>query len=390
MKVKQAPNDFIVCEESNARLVPEGSYSFYRLAKQGIGTIEAINILCRELNIPRESVSFGGLKDKYALTEQLISIRRGPKRDFSRNLFSVKYLGKTDDPVKPDSLVANRFKVILRDLTDTEAGKIGERLKEIESSGLPNYFDEQRFGSVRGGDEFIAKELIRRNYEGSLKIALTFTLDEGKSGAKKIRQILLENWGDWAKCFSLLPESSERRIINYLKGHPSNLRQAFELLDEKLVLLYLHAYQSYLWNKGLSRLLGNYIDDASFIKVPYILGDFLFYNKMPHDKLKLLRELNIPFITHKTVFTDKNTERIFLEILKEEGLELAEFRIRGMAKTYFRKGSRAAIVFPRDIYVKAFETDELNGGKLKLAMEFSLPRGSYATIIIKRISYDLR
>lgn len=388
MKVKQLPGDFIVKEIGSSALAGKGDYAIYQLTKHGIGAIEVINTISQKYTIQRTHISMGGMKDKYARTEQLISIYTGPKRDFEDKLFRLKYLGQSDQPIRPDSFTGNRFTICLRDLTKPEAENAQERLKEISQFGLPNYFDEQRFGSVRGGNEFPAKQLIKRDYEGALKTALTATSREDRSAVKKLREIILANWGDWEKCFSLLPRSSEPGIINYLKVQPTNFRQAFELIDAKLVLLYLHSYQSYLWNNGLSQLLINYADRNSIINVPYLLGEFKLYNKLPPDNLAYLKSLNIPFITHKTIFSNNELKEIFAQILREENIQLEYFRIRGMKKTYFRKGNRTAVILPQNLMVKEIASDELNKGKTKLTIEFELPRGSYATILIKRISYD--
>ncbi|MEK7448352.1 MAG: tRNA pseudouridine(13) synthase TruD, partial [Planctomycetota bacterium] len=271
--------------------------------------------------------------------------------------------------------------------------KIQHRLKDVEKYGLLNYFDEQRFGSVRGGHEFIAKQLIRRDFEGALKNALTATSKEDRRAVKEIRMIIRQHWGDWLKCMQLLPRSSERSIINYLKDHPTAFSRAFELLNQNLVLLYLHAYQSYLWNKALGSFMckqeSSYFNETThnqIIKIPYLLGEFIFYHTLSQEELSRLKKLSIPFITHKTIFSEKETEDIYNRLLQEEGIALTDFRIRGMKKTYFRKGERAVVIFPENLLIKNIGPDDLNRGKLKLTMEFALPRGSYATILIKRLS----
>lgn len=385
MKVKQRPEDFIVSEIGAFKPGRAGKYAVYQLAKSGIGTIEALNAITRAWDIKRQAISAGGLKDRHAKTEQLISIYQGPKLDLKQNLFELKYLGQADQPISPASFTANRFTICLRDLSKPEVVKVKERLDEVARYGLANYFDEQRFGSVRGGGEFIAKQLIRRDYEGALKTALTATSAEDPKEVRDIRQTILTHWGNWPECFKHLPRSSERSIINYLRDHPANFRQAFELLDPNLAILYLHAYQSYIWNKALARLLTNHINKEHLIRLPYMLGEFVFHQSLPDDALK---NLEIPFVHHKAVWPNDEIAGIFAELLKPEGVEQSEFCIRGMVKTYFRKGNRRAIIFPQGLSVKPAEPDELNRDKQKLAMEFALPRGAYATIVIKRVSYD--
>ncbi|MEW6026510.1 MAG: tRNA pseudouridine(13) synthase TruD [Planctomycetota bacterium] len=394
MKVKQAPSDFIVREVSDFAPTKEGMHSVYRLNKTSVGTLEAINLILQLWNIRRPLLSTGALKDRHAQTEQLISIYRGPNRDLQHHSINLKYLGQSETPIRPDSLSANQFTITLRDLSRADTEKIAERIGEINQYGVSNYFDEQRFGSVRGGNEFPAKLLIKRDYEGALKIALTATSKQDRSIVKQTRMSIAENWGNWKKCFDALGRSPERSIINYLVMHPFNFRQAFELMNPNLVLLYLHSYQSYIWNKGLSilllkRLNGENKKSKNIIRSPYLLGDFVFYQSLNEDVLKELKELSIPFMTHKTFFPNPELAGIFSGILQEEGIAQNDFRTHGMEKTYFRRGERKATIFPEGLAMKKAEKDELaKSKKLKVTLEFQLPRGAYATMIIKRLSYD--
>jgi tRNA pseudouridine13 synthase len=395
MKVKQTPGDFIVREVSDYVLSKKGTHAVYRLSKTSLGTIEAINLILQLWNIRRPLLSTGALKDRHAQTEQMISISSGPMKDLQHHSIALKYLGQSDQPIRPDSFSANNFTIVLRDLSKNDTEKIQSRLKEINQYGVPNYFDEQRFGSVRGGNEFPAKQLIKRDYEGALKTALTATSKEDRGIVRQTRHTIAENWGDWKKCLELMPSRSpERPIVNFLIMRPFYFRQAFEMINPNLILLFLHSYQSFIWNQGLSQLLRKYLDatkntSKNIIKMPYLLGEFIFYQLLENSVLKALKELSIPFMTHKTVFSDETMSAIFPEILKEEGIAQNNFRIHGMEKTYFRRGERKAIIFPETLSIKGIENDELAKSKrLKVTMELQLPRGAYATIIVKRLSYD--
>ena len=76
---------------------------------------------------------------------------------------------------------------------------------------------------------------------------------------------------------------------------------------------------------------------------------------------------------------------IVWEVLREEGLTLAELKIKGMQKPFFSKGDRAACVRPANLS-HADEPDDLNAGRRKLTLRFDLPRGSYATMLVKRVT----
>jgi tRNA pseudouridine13 synthase len=65
-------------------------------------------------------------------------------------------------------------------------------------------------------------------------------------------------------------------------------------------------------------------------------------------------------------------------------LELSQLKIKGIREMFFSKGERAAQCRPVDL-VHAVGSDELNAGRRKLILQFDLPRGSYATLLIKRL-----
>jgi tRNA pseudouridine13 synthase len=73
------------------------------------------------------------------------------------------------------------------------------------------------------------------------------------------------------------------------------------------------------------------------------------------------------------------------EALRAEGLALAELKIKGMQKPFFSKGDRVGCVRPANLTHTA-EADDLNAGRRKLTLKFDLPRGSYATMLVKRVT----
>jgi len=73
------PEDFQVEELSSVRPSPHGRYTFYRLTKRGLGTIEAVEAICRRWNLSSHRISYGGLKDPTAATIQYLTIQEGPE-----------------------------------------------------------------------------------------------------------------------------------------------------------------------------------------------------------------------------------------------------------------------------------------------------------------------
>jgi tRNA pseudouridine13 synthase len=273
----------------------------------------------------------------------------------------------------------------VRDLAPEEAGRLRARIGEVVRGGVPNYFDTQRFGSARGSGEFAVKHLLRGDNEGALRLALAVPTQEDRRRQREIREALHRNWGHWTACHRALPKCSERSVVAYLEAHPDGFRRAFELIDRNLRNLYCSAYQSHLWNRVLARLVRARVG-ADAIELPYGLGAFAFYESLPPAAVEELRSISIPAPRHNLQIARPELARLFERVFEEEGVLQKDFRLRGMQDTYFKRGNRPALVFPEGLTAEADAPDELNPGRRRATLRFALPRGSYATIVVKRLT----
>src|SRR5580658_865878 len=98
MKVKQLPYDFRVEELTSATAWDEGEFAFYRLVKTGWTTPDALASIRRRWQIEFRRLSYGGLKDRHAMTSQFLTIFRGTKRNLSHERIAVTYLGQRIEP----------------------------------------------------------------------------------------------------------------------------------------------------------------------------------------------------------------------------------------------------------------------------------------------------
>ncbi|OHB75802.1 MAG: hypothetical protein A2Z34_07165 [Planctomycetes bacterium RBG_16_59_8] len=390
VKIKQSLEDFVVRERPAGKGGTDGAFVLYRMTKRGIGTMEAVGELCRMLGIPSRRVSFGGLKDRHAISEQTIAIRQGPARNFNHPRFDLQCIGRSPRPFAPSSFTANHFTIAIRDLAREQAETILSRLEEVRSCGIPNYYDDQRFGSLRGSSgEFIARALIAGDFERALRLAIASPSFEDQKRERAIKKTIAARWGDWTTCKAELPRSSERSIVTYLVDHPTDFRRAFDLINHNLKVLYLSAYQSYLWNRILSAFLEQRVGRDSLVAYPFVAGNLWFHRTMESAAARKLAETTIPFPMRTTVFPDPLLARIADALMAEEKLAMRDLKIRGMKQLFFSRGERRTLLIPSGIEPSPIADDELNGGKVKLTLAFELPRGSYATILIKRLTFDM-
>lgn len=386
MKLKQQPPDFRVEELTCVCPGRDGAYAFYRLDKESLGTPEAVSAICRKWKIARDRIGYGGLKDRHAQTTQYLSILRGPRRGLQQTHLRLQYLGQIQEPYGPKFVEGNRFRIVVRDLSSSEARQALDALEEVRQEGVPNYFDDQRFGSVTPDRRFIARYLIAEEYEQALKLALTAPYEHDRGPIKRLKELLRKEWGNWSALKEHLPRGNVRSVISYLCDHPQDFRGAFACLHRELKTLYLSAYQSYLWNRCLARWLEVHCRPEQLFEVSLRIGPVWFYRGLSNQQREQLRGLSIPYLSARLKLGEAHPLRPIIEdVLAAEKLVLRQLKLRHFRKPFFSRGERPAIYQPQDLLYRLDE-DELHAGRRKLYLEFVLPRGCYATILIKRIT----
>lgn len=399
MKIKQCPQDFVVEEVWGEKLKDSGAFQIFLLEKQGLDTFSAKRIIGKEFKVPLQEIGIGGLKDKHALTRQYMSIPSKYQMpvSWSQKSISFKKYGFVDEPILLGKFQFNKFTIVVRDIKEGQAESLMATSKKILSMGVPNYFDNQRFGSLRGAEAFIAKFLIQDNWQEALKIVLTSTSRHDPASIRHCRKAIKEKWGDWKSCMKACKTEKrarrELRIISFLVDHPEDFQGAFALIERELQKLYLAAYQSFLWNETVKMLLKRMEPKLDFKVVEYHAGSFLFPKEMEFEKRKTLEALNVPLLWESTVFPSEEMKFASLRVLKDEGVSLRDLNIKcqGESKSYlvFKEGVRKVWVTPSVVSSPIVRSDELNGSptkpRYKMTLSFNLPPGSYGTVILKAI-----
>ncbi len=385
MKLKCRPEDFQVEELSSVRPSPQGRYTFYRLTKRGLGTIEAVEAICRRWNLSSHRISYGGLKDRHAETIQYLTIQEGPDRALRESSFELEPIGRLPQAYGPQHFRGNRFLVVVRDLTRDTAALAEARLKAVSSAGLPNYFDDQRFGSVGITGEFIGHAWLKGDHERALWLALAEPNPFDRSGEKAQKTILRECWGKWSDAKATLERSSARSIVTYLVDHPTDFRGAFARLRRELRSLYFSAFQSHLWNLLLSRWIENNTRPDQRVMVDMKVAILAFPNDFQSEQRSRLEAVSLPLPSARTPLPGEPLGSLIEQILEPFQLAWNDLRVRHLKDVFLSKGTRLPIVSPGKLEF-SIAGDELYPGKQALKMTFELNKGSYATILVKRIT----
>lgn len=383
MKLKRLAADFQVDELSD--FAPAGGpFALYRLAKESLTTFDAIEAVERRWNIARDRIGFGGLKDKYAATRQFVTIHNGPRRDLSQEHFRLTYLGQVARPFTPKDIAANRFAVTLRDLSPAAVTRMLAGLDEMRRDGLPNYFDDQRFGSVGASREFVGQAWCLGNYERAIWLALAEEHDQDRADEREEKRLLREGWGRWSVVQKQLGPSLRRDVVAFLAHRPQDFRGAITRIPTDLRGLYLAAFQSFLWNAMVVVGLRRKLTPNQLLSVQHRLGDVAFPRGLDEAQRTTLHGWQLPLPSARTRNDPDLDVDLLQELLQPIGLTPRLLRVPYPRDSFFSKGTRPVMVAPGGL-THDVQPDELYEGQQKLVLQFDLPRGAYATILVKRL-----
>lgn len=172
--------DFQVREILNFEPDGEGEHLFLLVEKDGLTTQNVQKRLMQYFRLPGKDVSFSGMKDKQAITQQWFSVKLGNKekddvRELNSDHIQIKQIQRNKRKLKRGSHGSNQFFIRLRNLSDSVENLL-ERLQKIRLEGVPNYFGEQRFGNNGNNIDkalqlFSGKLKVKDRYQRSIYIS---------------------------------------------------------------------------------------------------------------------------------------------------------------------------------------------------------------------------
>lgn len=361
-EIKEQVKDFIVTEMASHD-TGEGDHLIIKLRKQNMTTMEAVSKLSNMLHISKDRIGYAGNKDKRAVTEQHISVQGVEEADVRQvftDEFDLEVVGK-GDYIGLGNLDANRFEITVRQLNLPIEDLRNRSLKIVDEldGKFPNYFGRQRFGSARPITHQVGRLILQGNYEEAVWTYIAKPYDEEYKSIRKIRTELWETREveDAAEKF---PEQYryEKALLYHLTKNPGDYQGAIKRLPEGLQRLFVHAYQSWVFNRVLSQLL----EDDWFDP-----------------------EYEIPLVGYKTDLKDNRPENLIEEILEEENVSIDDFRLQEFPELRSEGTYRRAFADFRNFEVFEIDEDDLNMAQNKMTVKFDLPKGSYATVFLREI-----
>jgi len=358
--------------------------------------------LSRILRVSQDRFGWAGTKDKRALTKQKISIWDMSAEELARvRLKDVELtpVGRSNKKISLGDLWGNRFKITIRDIAlpvDETLERVKAITKELEK-GAPDFFGVQRFGENRPVTHVVGEAILK----GDIKeAALTYIARPFPDENEDIQQArkYVQDTGDFKAGLKMyhLRLQFERAMMNYLIEHPDDHAGAFRVLSPNLQKMFLHAYQSYIFNIILSRRIAAglsineaYDGDVVCFKNEVGMPDTSRLQKVTVDNLDGINNLinrgrafvTAPLVGYDTQFSEGRQGEIEREVIREMNIDTEGFKVPGMPEIA-SKGLRREILLIVKPEFSVME-DEVNAGKTKVVLDFTLPKGSYATVVLR-------
>jgi len=395
--LRQNTKDFLVEEIYEERDYEGGRYLVIEVEKENWDTHHLIRDISRRLKISQRRFGWAGTKDKNAITRQRMSIINLNEEALERVSFpgvNIKVLGKTNRAISLGDLLGNRFEVRMRDLAvnrELAAHRLAKITEEIENlGGLPNYFGVQRFGETRPVTHKVGEALVRGDIKKAVFIYLAQPFPGEPETTRKVRTSLWES-GDLAEALKDYPFRLryERAMLNHLMEKEGDYAHAFDVLALNLKRLFVHAYQSYIFNKILSKRMA-----AELPLDRAVAGDVVCFTSqgIPDPKrLQVVDESNLqavnrlasrgrayvtlPLFGHQSNFSEYLPGEIEREVMEEEGVAFQDFKVESNPDLGSPGLRRSALL-------KVEPSCEIEEDESAL-LKFSLPPGSYATVVLR-------
>lgn len=348
------------------------------LVKCGLSTIESTEELAKFLRINSENIKYAGIKDKHAITSQLISVKGGDidklnsissSNFFVKNIFSGKkgiYVGK---------LKGNQFTILIRTGPDFKKEMLIKNLNEVEKKGFFNFFYLQRFGIPRLMNPYCGLHILKGDYEKAIFTAICEPGERELLYFQNLRKEMGKLWGNWEEIEGILQSfpltfQNEIKLIRSLINEPNNFVGALNQIP-RVVQLWLTSFAAILFNK----LLSYHIQTGKNLPrtLPLVLSqeekDWLVYKK-------LLNQAGI----FSTVFALKNLKPFPQIILRRRDQETIE-RIRILDWKVIPEGVILNFNLSKGCYATTFLSHLFNLASGNLPRNFSnLPIDTKANI----------
>ena len=195
-----------------------------------------------------------------------------------------------------------------------------------------------------------------------------------------------EHWGEWERRNPYPGAERYEAVVRWLRKHPGDYRGALLRTEPRWRALQVFAYQSWLWNEGVKQYLKDVVGMPRLVSVRYQAGTLLFPRELDAAQARLLRDADLPAPRARTrVRGPGRWRRPRCRCSGARDRRSPDLAVPGTPEIHFDPEERPLLVFPGRLAVGEARRDELNRGRLRVNVAFTLPPGAYATLVVKRL-----
>ncbi|XP_043821074.1 pseudouridylate synthase 7 homolog isoform X2 [Dromiciops gliroides] len=388
-----------------------GSYCHFVLYKENKDTMDAINVLSKFLRVKPNIFSYMGTKDKRAITVQEIAVLKITAQRLAHlnkclMNFKLGNFSYQKNPLKLGELQGNHFTVVLRNITGTDH-QVQQAMNSLKEIGFINYYGMQRFGTTAVPTYQVGRAILQNCWEEVVDLIL-----KPRPGAEK--GYLVKCREEWAKtkdpdaALKKLPVKRcvEGQLLRGLSKYGlKNIVSAFGIIPRNNRLMYIHSYQSYVWNNMVSKR----IEEYGLKPVPgdlVLKGATATYIEEADVNSYTIHDVVMPLPGFDVIYPKHKISETYKEMLASDHLNIDNMKHK--IRDYSLSGAyRKIIIRPQNVSwevvsyddprIPLFNTDldNLEGkappvfaaeGKYRaLKMDFSLPPSTYATMAIREV-----
>lgn len=396
-KLRKRVEDFVV-EEVPLPPPPdaEGKYVVAKVRHRNWEANRLVKRMASNLRVGRGRVAFAGTKDGRSVATQMMSFDAAIEDVRALAIPDVEILDTYTSKrmIEIGNLIGNRFDILISDVERDDApdlcGQVSGQLARV--GGFPNFFGVQRFGSIRPITHEIGRRLVLGDFEGAIMTYVANPMGDEEDEANIARRNLQES-GDFERALNEFPRALtfELVLIRHLRARPEDYAGALRCLPRNLLMMFVHAYQSFLFN----RILSERVRTGLPLDVP-LEGDLVLpldKNGLPdHDNPIMVTLENIDKATRnakegkafvsgllfgtESSFSKGPMGEIERKIVESEKLANADFQIVGLREAS-SKGTRRELLAP----FRGLETSF--GDDASARFRFELNKGCYATALLR-------
>lgn len=386
MRILRVPTDYRVVEQFGTGLLKKsGDYRVYNITKRGLTTGEVLQSMASTAGVDPKEVCFTGQKAREGVAGQVVSVKGGDEIRLNEPELAIRQIGRLDRHLETADVTSNAFEVVVRDMTGDDMRRLRHNLAQVKRDGLPAYFDDQRFGCLRHGQGFIVRDILKGHLDTAVRSMIAAPSPYGPDHVEKYKYGIRKRWGDWKELAAYSKGRRGQSLFAYLADHPDDFEGAMRVgFSTSERTIHLFAYQSHLWNRALSLWIRRLVEGEDLGWLPCDEGSLPVFRQLSPEAKAQLHNAVLP-LPGEGATLDENAHRLYQSVMEAEGIRYEKFL--NLDLPGFRPVSepRSVLFHPEYLRAAPAEEDEIYPRGRKMRVRFTINRGQYSTLVLKRL-----